>query len=141
MVRTFFWHIMDNIVRVTREIHTSAFGHRELVADFNRVLEDRTKVVLEYMKQVSTISHNSIHDQIQKTEHQINEHTRKIYENAMSPLEQMTNIQDNMDSIVRTVNVTETKIASLSSNIEKLRQAIADATDDVRSFDLRRLGR
>jgi predicted nucleic acid-binding Zn-ribbon protein len=142
MIPTFFRYLLEHVVRGMGSVREAICGHREypdtLMSDIKRVIEDRTTVLLEYVKQVQTISHNSIHDQIQATEQQINEHTSKVHRDDTPTSVQITQLQDNMDNIIRTVNTTETKIASLSFNIEKLRKSIADATDDVRSFDLRR---
>ena len=116
--------------------NTDTYNNKECWDDLktylNTAFEERTKVLLEYMKQVSLISHDLIHTQIKTTEQNINENLQKIHGNEQT-LARMKQVQDNMDNIVRTVNTTETKIASLSIHIEELRKAIGDTIDDVRT--------
>ena len=110
----------------------------DLKVYFNMALEERTKVILEYVKQVNLISHDTICTQIQTTEQHISETIAKVEGKDQQTMSQMKQLQDNMDTIVRTVNITETKIASLSVHIEALRKSISETIDEVHTHKSRR---
>ena len=109
----------------------------ELKTYFNTALSERVQVILEYVKQVSLISHDSIHTHIQTAENRINENIGKIQGTDTSTTERMEQLQDNMNNIVRTVNITETKIAGLTVSVEVLRKAISESIDDMRTHTSR----